>query len=120
MKAIAYTMPGIKLIDIPEPQITSEGQVKVKVHYASICGSDIHTVKGEADGHFQELGFKPGQPIVIGHEASGEIVEVAEGENAKGFKVGDKVTFYYNQQTAYLMFSCYEHEMWTVSKDFTV
>ena len=79
MKAIAYTMPGIKLIDIPEPQITSEGQVKVKVHYASICGSDIHTVKGEADGHFQELGFKPGQPIVIGHEASGEIVEPRYG-----------------------------------------
>ena len=103
MKAIAYTMPGIKLIDIPEPQITGEGQVKVKVHYASICGSDIHTVKGEADGHFQELGFKPGEPIVIGHEASGEIVEVAEGENAKGFKVGDKVTFYYNQHCG----SCY-------------
>lgn len=97
MKAIAYTMPGISLIDIPEPQIEREGQVKVRVHYASICGSDIHTVKGEADGHFQELGFKPGEPIVIGHEASGVITEIAPGTNDKGFRVGDKVTFYYNK-----------------------
>lgn len=97
MKAIAYAMPGINLIDIPEPQIEKEGQVKVKVHYASICGSDIHTVKGEADGHFQELGFKPGDPIVIGHEASGIITEITPGSNDKGLKAGDKVTFYYNQ-----------------------
>jgi len=96
MKAIAYTMPGISLIDIPEPQIQKEGQVKIRVHYASICGSDIHTVKGEADGHFQELGYKPGEPIVIGHEASGVIMEIAEGPNDKGLKAGDKVTFYYN------------------------
>ncbi len=103
MKAIAYTMPGISLIDIPEPQIEREGQVKVKIHYASICGSDIHTVKGEADGHFQDLGYGPGDPIVIGHEASGVITEVALGANDKGFKVGDKVTFYYNKHCG----SCY-------------
>lgn len=103
MKAVAYTMPGIKLIDIPEPQIEKECQVKVKVHYASICGSDIHTVKGEVDDHFKELGFQPGQPVVLGHEASGEIVELAEGANPKGFKVGDKVTFYYNKHCG----SCY-------------
>jgi threonine dehydrogenase-like Zn-dependent dehydrogenase len=96
LKAIAYTMPGIALIDIPEPKIEKAGQVKIKISYASICGSDIHTVKGEADGHFQELGYQAGQPIVIGHEASGIIVAIAAGQNDKGLKVGDKVTFYYN------------------------
>lgn len=92
MKAISYAMPGVKLIDIPEPQIVNADDVKVRISYASICGSDIHTVKGEADDHFASMP----KPIIMGHEASGIVTEVGKGATAKGLKPGDKVTYYYN------------------------
>lgn len=92
MKAISYAMPGVKLVDIPEPQITNPDDIKVKIAYASICGSDIHAVKGEADDHFASIP----KPIIMGHEASGVVTEVGRGATSKGLKPGDKVTYYYN------------------------
>ena len=51
----------------------------MKVHYCGICGSDLSNFK-----------YKMYQvPLVMGHEFSGEIVEV--GDEIKNFKVGDKV-----------------------------
>ena len=96
MKSICYMRPGVELIDIPEPEITKPTQVKVKVAYASICGSNIHTIKGEADDHFEEVGYREGMPIPIGHEASGTVVAVGSEASVKGLKAGDKVTYYYN------------------------
>lgn len=92
MKAISYAMPGVKLVDIPEPQLVNDDDIKVKISYASICGSDIHAVKGEADDHFAPMP----KPIIMGHEASSVVVEVGKGATVKGLKPGDKVTYYYN------------------------
>lgn len=96
MKSICYMRPGVALIDAPEPEITKPTQVKVKVAFASICGSDIHTIKGEVDEHFEEVGYSKDMPIPLGHEASGTVVGLGSDATVKGLKIGDKVGYYYN------------------------
>lgn len=56
-------------------------EVVIKVGRCGICGSDLHMTQEPA------FGVQPG--AVLGHEFSGEIVEL--GPRAKGFKVGDRV-----------------------------
>jgi L-iditol 2-dehydrogenase len=66
---------------IPELEV-QKNQVKIKVAYTGICGTDIHTFTGQ---------YKNSQtPVVLGHEFSGIVVEV--GEAVTKVKVGDKVT----------------------------
>lgn len=66
---------------IPESEV-QKNQVKIKVAYTGICGTDIHTFTGQ---------YKNSQtPVVLGHEFSGIVVEV--GEDVTKIKVGDKVT----------------------------
>ena len=66
---------------IPELE-AQKNQVKIKVAYTGICGTDIHTFTGQ---------YKNSQtPVVLGHEFSGIVVEV--GEAVTKVKVGDKVT----------------------------
>ena len=57
-------------------------EVKIKVAYCGICGSDPHVVEGI---------FDRTPPFGLGHELSGVIVEVGEGAAAKGWKAGDRV-----------------------------
>ena len=83
MKAVVKTRPepgNVELIDMPEPR-PEAGQVVIGVHNAGICGTDIHILKSE-------YLIKP--PVILGHEACGQIVEL--GKNVTGFKVGDRVT----------------------------
>ncbi len=91
MKVIAYTRPGAGIVDIPEPQIASPTEVKIKMSYASMCGSDLHEFAGDFDY------LLPGEgPVPVGHEGSGIIAELGPDATAKGLKVGDKVSFYFN------------------------
>ncbi|MGX7107405.1 zinc-binding dehydrogenase [Hutsoniella sourekii] len=83
MKAVVKTAPGydmMELQDIPKPEAYDD-KVVIEVAYTGICGSDIHTFKGEYKN--------PKTPVVLGHEFSGKIVEV--GPDVKEFKVGDRV-----------------------------
>lgn len=84
MKAVMKHEVGydnMSLVDIPEPNAYDD-KVKIKVAYTGICGSDIHTFKGEYSN--------PALPVVLGHEFSGVVVEV--GKDVKNVKVGDRVT----------------------------
>ncbi|MED9948334.1 MAG: alcohol dehydrogenase catalytic domain-containing protein, partial [Peptacetobacter hiranonis] len=84
MKAVVKTKPGydnIEILDIEEPKVEAD-KVKIKVDYSGICGSDIHSFKGE----YANLKA----PVVLGHEFAGVVVEV--GEDVKNIKVGDRVT----------------------------
>lgn len=84
MKAVMKHEVGydnMSLVDIPEPEAFDD-KVKIKVAYTGICGSDIHTFKGEYGN--------PTLPVVLGHEFSGVVVEV--GKDVKNVKVGDRVT----------------------------
>ena len=68
--------------DVEKPTIAST-EVLVKVAAVGICGSDVHGMDGSTGRR------KP--PIIMGHEASGEIVEV--GDAVSNWKEGDRVTF---------------------------
>lgn len=76
----AAGLDGVELRELPEP-VPREGELKVKVLAAGICGSDIHAVH---DQRYLEM------PVVLGHEYVGR-VEEARGDTG-GFKPGDWVT----------------------------
>jgi len=88
MKALVYAKPGVKVIDIPEPQLQNPDDVRIKMAYSSVCGSDLHIAAGEYD-------LPEGFPM--GHEGAGTVVELGPEAKTKGLKVGDKVTFYFNK-----------------------
>ena len=67
--AVVAANEDVRYMDVEEPQVT-DGTVKVKVAVSGICGSDIPRVLHNGV-HFY--------PIVLGHEFSGEVVEVGEG-----------------------------------------
>jgi (R,R)-butanediol dehydrogenase/meso-butanediol dehydrogenase/diacetyl reductase/L-iditol 2-dehydrogenase len=71
----------IGLVDMPEFPLGEE-DVKVKVAYCAICGSDPHVAEGC---------FGPNVPIGLGHEVSGVVVELGKKATKKGLKVGDRV-----------------------------
>ena len=66
--------------DLPKPSIKPD-EVLIKVKYCGICGSDIES--------FKKAGMIP-PPTIIGHEFSGEIVEI--GDNVKKLEIGKRVT----------------------------
>ncbi|KAK5992435.1 putative D-xylulose reductase A [Cladobotryum mycophilum] len=68
----------------PKPSITSPHDVLVAINYTGICGSDVHYWVHGAIGHFAVK-----DPMVLGHESSGTIVEV--GSAVKDLKLGDYV-----------------------------
>lgn len=87
-KAVYYGVGDLRVEEVPEPA-PSEGQVKIRVKYCGICGSDLHEYQ---HGLFPESPF--------GHEACGTITEVGEG--VTDFRVGDEVLAF--QKEAYAQF----------------
>jgi threonine 3-dehydrogenase len=86
MKALvkARAEPGIWLQDIPEPR-PGHNDVLIKVHRSAICGTDMHIFNWDAWAQ-KTIPL----PMAVGHEYSGEIVEV--GVEVRGFKSGDRVS----------------------------
>jgi len=80
--------PKLEVKDAPGPKPGPSG-VLIKVQACGICGSDIHFYEMDNDGYMLYPGLTK-FPAIIGHEFSGEIVEV--GPEVKDFKVGDRVT----------------------------
>lgn len=66
------------------PQLSSPKDVIVAINYTGICGSDVHYWDHGKVGH-----FKVENPMVLGHESAGTVVEV--GSAVKGLRPGDKV-----------------------------
>ncbi len=69
--------------DVPDPVMQNEKDMLVRVRASAICGSDVHGMDGSTGRR------RP--PIIMGHEASGEIVAVGSGVTR--FKTGDRITF---------------------------
>lgn len=74
--------------EVELPQTLEVGQVLVKIHYSGICGSQI----GEIDGAKGEDKFLP---HLLGHEASGTVVEIGAG--VKHVKPGDVVVLHWRK-----------------------
>lgn len=82
MRAAVYVDKGKVVIrQVPVPKIDQE-EALIKVEYAGICGTDLTIVSGNLP--------RVNPPLIIGHELSGEIVEIGREETE--LKVGDKVT----------------------------
>lgn len=77
--AVVVANEDVQYMEIEEPKV-EPGTVKIKVKASGICGSDIPRVLHNGV-HFY--------PIVLGHEFSGEVVEIGEGVSK--IKVGDHV-----------------------------
>jgi len=86
MKAIikANAAPGLSWEEVEIPQI-KEDEVLIKIRKTSICGTDLHIYKWDAWAQKTVP-----VPLTIGHEFSGEIVEV--GKRVAQFKVGQRVS----------------------------
>ena len=88
--AQVWRHPKLELKEVPDPK-PGPGQVLLKVKACGVCGSDVHFYETDQDDYILYPGLTK-FPVIIGHEFSGEIVEVGPGPEGAKFKPGDRVT----------------------------
>src|SRR3984957_1741349 len=82
MKALVYRGRGNKTVeDRPKPELHGQGDAIVKIAKTTICGTDLHILKGDV------ATVAPGR--VLGHEGTGIVESVSSGVAA--FHSGDRV-----------------------------
>jgi len=82
MKALVYAGPGKKSwTEVPDPKIIHPTDVIVRVDTTTICGTDLHILKGDVPA------VTNGR--ILGHEGVGTITEV--GSSVGTLKTGDRV-----------------------------
>jgi alcohol dehydrogenase len=82
MKALVYQGPGTKAWkDVPDPTLQADTDVIVRVGVTTICGTDLHILKGDTPE------VTAGR--ILGHEAVGTVEQVGSG--VKTLSVGDRV-----------------------------
>ncbi len=82
MKALIYLAPGKKALENrPIPTMTSPTDAIIKVTKTTICGTDLHILKGDVPT------CKPGR--ILGHEGVGIVDKIGPG--VTGFQPGDHV-----------------------------
>ena len=82
MHALVYHGPGQKSWDeVPDPKLEDDTDALVRIDSATICGTDLHILKGDVPE------TTPGR--ILGHEAVGTIEEV--GMSVRTVKPGDRV-----------------------------
>ncbi|WP_427017614.1 zinc-dependent alcohol dehydrogenase family protein [Pseudarthrobacter sp. P1] len=82
MKALIYHGPGGKSwADAPDPQLVHPGDAIVRVDTTTICGTDLHILKGDVPA------VRPGR--ILGHEGVGTVAQT--GPAVHDVAVGDRV-----------------------------
>src|SRR5271154_99806 len=82
MKALVYHGPGQRTWEsVPDPTILEPTDAIVRIDTSTICGSDLHILKGDVPE------VKPG--TILGHEAVGTVIEV--GAAVTTIEAGDRV-----------------------------
>jgi len=82
VKALVYGGPGQKSWqDVPDPVIMHPTDAIVRLDTTTICGTDLHILKGDVPA------VQPGR--ILGHEGVGTITET--GSSVTGLQVGDRV-----------------------------
>ena len=74
--------PGIEVREVDVPAV-GDSDILVKVAAAGICGSDVHYYQWTRGSEIVRV------PVILGHEFSGEVVEVGRG--VTGVQVGDRI-----------------------------
>src|ERR1700749_3429962 len=87
MKTLVCTTPGLLEYKTAEKPELQKNHAIIKIKRIGICGTDLHAFEG-TQPYFE-------YPRVLGHELSGDIVEI---DDASDFNVGETVTFipYFN------------------------
>lgn len=82
MRALVYSGPGQKAWkEVADPKLQADTDVIVRVDAVTICGTDLHILKGDVP--------EVTSGRILGHEAVGTITEVGSG--VKTLVVGDRV-----------------------------
>ncbi len=85
MKSLVLKEKGsLAILEMQLDEKVGPDDVRIKVNTVGICGSDVHYYT-----HGRIGGFVVKEPMVLGHEASGTVVEA--GENVRHLKAGDRV-----------------------------
>jgi len=85
MKALVLKEKNkLAILDMSFKETIGLDDVRIKIHTVGICGSDVHYYTHGKIGNFIVK-----EPMVLGHEASGTVIEV--GKNVKKLKAGDRV-----------------------------
>jgi 2-desacetyl-2-hydroxyethyl bacteriochlorophyllide A dehydrogenase len=88
---VMYDVARMEVRDVPRPQ-AGRRDVVVRVASVGLCGTDLHIFAGHAnyntDAHGQPVPFSKA-PQILGHEISGEVVEV--GADVVDLRAGDRV-----------------------------
>ena len=72
MRALVYHGPGQKAWEeVPDPEITDDGDAIVRVDAITICGTDLHILKGDVPA--------VAKGRILGHEAVGTVEEAGDG-----------------------------------------
>jgi L-idonate 5-dehydrogenase len=80
---VIHSAGDLRVEDIPTPPVLAQ-QLRVRVRFGGICGSDLH--------YFQHGGFgtvRVKEPMVLGHEVAGVIAEI--GSEVSGFAPGERI-----------------------------
>ena len=80
---VIHSAGDLRVEDVPTEQVQPQ-QLRVRVRFGGICGSDLH--------YFQHGGFgtvRIKEPMVLGHEVAGVIEEVGEG--VRDFAIGERI-----------------------------
>ena len=81
MRSVMVDSSGAVSVETrPDPELPGANGAIVKVEAAAICGSDLHFL----EGHYPIF-----EPVSLGHEAIGTVVET--GSEVAGFSMGDRV-----------------------------
>jgi len=83
LSLVLYGIDDMRLEQRPIPK-PGKGEVLLSMHSVGICGSDVHYLKNGRIGDFIVKA-----PMVLGHEASGIVVEV--GSDVTHLNIGDRV-----------------------------
>ncbi|MFJ5956411.1 zinc-dependent alcohol dehydrogenase family protein [Paenarthrobacter sp. NPDC092416] len=82
MKALVYGGPGERSwTDVPDPVILHPTDAIVRVDTTTICGTDLHILKGDVPA------VQPGR--ILGHEGVGTVTDV--GSSVMSLRPGDRV-----------------------------
>jgi D-xylulose reductase len=87
MKSLALVLERKHVLALREIELSDklgDHDVRIAIHTVGICGSDVHYYQHGAIGPFVVK-----EPMVLGHEASGVVLEIGSG--VKKFKAGDRV-----------------------------
>jgi L-iditol 2-dehydrogenase len=86
MQALVVVAPNkIEIQEVATPT-PGRNEILARVRAVSICGTDLHLVKGEYPGV-----WPPSFPFIPGHEWAGEVVALGPGADLLGFRIGDRV-----------------------------